>query len=98
MDYKLRMPITTYHDIKLDEKNIVELLEQELKKLAGRWDTIIQRKDGTGYYYNRGYGSHDIGEKDGPDVPVEVMEAYTTIQKTICYFETKIKTKESVQK
>lgn len=65
MDYKLRIPITTYHDIKLDEKNIIELLEQELKKLADKWDTIIPRKDGTGYYYNRGYGSHDIGEENG---------------------------------
>jgi hypothetical protein len=90
MEYKLRVPITHYQDIKLGHKDLVEVLEQEKKKLAGRWDCIVKRNDGTAYYYNRGYGSHDIGEEDGPDVSPEVLEDYNTVNNMISYLQRKI--------
>jgi hypothetical protein len=93
--YKVKVPITHWQDIRLDEKQIIELLEQEKEKLAGKWECIRIRKDGTGYYHNRGYGSHKVGEEDGPDITKEVYDDYMTIDNMIKYFNKKIKSGEN---
>jgi hypothetical protein len=87
--YNIKVPVTHYEDINLDEKQLVQILRQEQKKLSGKWDAIVKRNDGTAHYYNRGYGSHDIGEKDGPDVSQEVLKNYNTIEDMISYLKEK---------
>jgi hypothetical protein len=91
MSYELTVPVTHYEKIRFDEEKLIEVLEQEKKKISGRWDCILTRNDGTAHYYNRGYGSHDIGEEDGPDVSPEVLEDYQTVNKMIDLLRRRIK-------
>jgi hypothetical protein len=98
MSFKVKVPVTNWHEIDITDKDMIEMLEQEERDLAGSWDCIIPRNNGTAYYYNRGYGSHDIGKKNGPDVPSDVLEKYHTINNAIKYFRNKVKEASPVNK
>lgn len=88
---RIKLPVTTYYDVDITSEDMVELLEKECKKIAGRWDTIVLRQDGTGYYYDRGYGSHDIGEEDGPDVDEVTLTNYKVVYAALAYYREKVK-------
>jgi hypothetical protein len=87
-NYKLKVPITTYQDIKLAPQDLIECLKQEQKFLIRPWDNIV-RKGTKSLYHNQGYGSHDIGEEDGPEVEPVVLENYLMLEKTIVYLRHK---------
>lgn len=94
MSYKLKVAVKHYEDVSISKEDLIKILEQEKDKISGKWDCIVTRQDGTAYYYNRGYGSHDIGEEDGPDVSPEVLEDYKTVCNMIALLRKQIKERE----
>jgi|GEM_PF-2871887 len=82
MDFQIRLPITTYQDVRLTGKDLIEILEQEIYKMAKSkgFDTIAKEKDG--YYYYERPGSHRR-EVYGDKLEGEELEDYLALHNTI---------------
>ncbi|MCR8641430.1 hypothetical protein NV379_02060 [Paenibacillus sp. N1-5-1-14] len=90
-NYQIKVPVTNYHDTNITTKDVISILEQEQKSICGWWDTIIKHSDDKHRYYNRGYGSHDIGEEYGEVVSEHTLESFKVIEAAINYFRSKSK-------
>lgn len=83
----ITVPITHYQEVNVDDEGVEKLLRQEQKSITRPWDCIEEREKGVFVYHNRGYGSHDIGEEDGPVVhDQELLDNYLLLGKAIQYF------------
>ena len=71
----------TYSKVYVDEKDIAKIIDKKRSQLLGKWDAIIIRPDGTGYYHRYGSGSHNYGEMDGPDASSDMISAYLTLKR-----------------
>jgi len=84
----LKIPVTTYHEVEITNKQLINLLEQELKSmLPGGWDCLIFHKDGKVTIYKAGYGSHDIGEDEKEFTDEKIIHNYSVIDATIKYLK-----------
>lgn len=70
----------------IDGNAVKGLLEEKRKELLDGWETIIVRTDGTGYFYDHGYGSHSIGQNMGPEVPKDVLDVWKAFTTVIAQF------------
>ncbi|AGR46840.1 hypothetical protein SHANETTE_172 [Bacillus phage Shanette] len=84
---RLKVPVTTYHDVDITTEHLVELLDRERKSLLPPgWDCLVFYKDKV-TIYRAGYGSHDIGEKEEDFTDEKVIHNYSIITATIKYLK-----------
>lgn len=92
MSNTLRVPVTTYHEVKIEDGDLVELLLNEQKKLLpSGWDSMIFHKDSRVTLYKEGYGSHNVGEKEEEFHNEELARKYKAFDDVIKIIMEKVK-------
>jgi hypothetical protein len=83
----LKVPVTTYHEVEITNKHLIELLDKEKKSLLpSGWDCLVFYKDKI-TIYKAGYGSHDIGEDEKEFTDEKIIHNYSVIDATIKYLK-----------
>lgn len=84
MSNTIKVPVTFYQDVTITDEKLIEILNKEKKKLLpSGWDCLVFYKDSRVTLYERGYGSHNIGEREEDCHDEELIRKYKAIKDTI---------------
>ncbi|MNV40943.1 hypothetical protein D3C71_1325640 [compost metagenome] len=90
LTYSIPVTIAKMENVTIEVKDVILLLDLERKSLISGWDSIYSLKEGVYKYHRNGYGSHNVYEEDGPEVPKDIVDKYLLLTNIITYYRNKL--------